>query len=416
MYRSNILRIEFGLLFLLFVASAHAANFYVDNSASGSNNGTSWANAWKSFANINWSVIQPGDNIYISGGSTQKTYTGSLTINRSGRSGNPITIRKGIDTGHNGKVIINGQGDNGIEIRPQRYVTLSGFTITGCSNAVFISGSSGGSYSSSGASSYITVENMDIFNSYGRGIFIQTSDNIVVRNCTIATPIDLDDQTDGIYSQRSENNIFENNHIVISNTHTETHDDAIQLYQDESAIVRGNYLAQVNSKTNNAQGLYAEEMYGTSKFYNNVVNLGNARSNALAFQRSGGSGTVEIVNNTVYGARPWLGIWVQDVSNPVVKNNIVYLLSGDPLYLDNSGSSRASNNYLGNPNFMSINNLDFHLQSNSPAIDKGTSLTSPYDTDKDGVSRPQGSGWDMGAYEVPAGGSIPVAPSDLKIK
>jgi parallel beta-helix repeat protein len=416
MYRSNIVRIEFGLFFLLFVAFASAANFYVDNSASGSNNGTSWANAWKNFASINWSNIKPGDIIYISGGSTQKTYNEVLIINKSGTAGNPITIRKGIDSGHNGEVIISVKGDVGIFIRPQRYVTLSGFTLTGCDIGIYISGSSGGDYWEPTASSNIIVENMDIFTSYGRGVFIQTSDNIIVRNNKITTPTNIDEQTDGIYSQRSKNNIFENNYIVIYNRAPDPHNDAIQMFQDESAIVRGNYLAQVNDKTGNAQGLYASVMYGTSKFYNNVINLGNAQSNGILFMKFEGTGTVEIVGNTFYGLRPYQGIGVQDVSNPIIKNNIAYAVSGTALWLENSGSTQVSNNYLGNPNFVSISNLDFHLQSNSPAIDNGQSLTSPYNVDKDGVSRPQGLGWDMGAYEAAAVGAIPVAPSNLKIQ
>ena len=42
---------------------------------------------------------------------------------------------------------------------------------------------------------------------------------------------------------------------------------------------------------------------------------------------------------------------------------------------------------------------DFTVSASSPAIDSGLNLGSPYDIDKDGVSRPQGGGWDMGAYE-----------------
>ena len=35
----------------------------------------------------------------------------------------------------------------------------------------------------------------------------------------------------------------------------------------------------------------------------------------------------------------------------------------------------------------------------APGQDEGTDLGSSYNTDKLGTSRPQGSGWDMGAYE-----------------
>ncbi len=43
---------------------------------------------------------------------------------------------------------------------------------------------------------------------------------------------------------------------------------------------------------------------------------------------------------------------------------------------------------------------DYHLQRDSPAIDRGTAEKAP-NTDLDGIVRPQGSGFDMGAYEFP---------------
>jgi hypothetical protein len=42
---------------------------------------------------------------------------------------------------------------------------------------------------------------------------------------------------------------------------------------------------------------------------------------------------------------------------------------------------------------------DFTLSEVSPAIDAGADVEAPYDTDKDGVLRPEGNGWDIGAYE-----------------
>jgi len=46
---------------------------------------------------------------------------------------------------------------------------------------------------------------------------------------------------------------------------------------------------------------------------------------------------------------------------------------------------------------------DFHLQSGSPAIDAGLTLSQvPYDFD--GTARPQGSAYDIGAYEYVSGG------------
>ena len=123
------------LLIALFVVSisapnALAANYYVDNTATGLNNGTSWTNAWQSFAAITWggNGVVAGDTLYISGGTTSKTYNEQLTPTGDGASGNPITIRTGQDAGHNGLVIIDAQTtrNNCIRLSSINYMIVSG--------------------------------------------------------------------------------------------------------------------------------------------------------------------------------------------------------------------------------------------------------------------------------------------------
>lgn len=48
--------------------------------------------------------------------------------------------------------------------------------------------------------------------------------------------------------------------------------------------------------------------------------------------------------------------------------------------------------------FVDPANFDLHLLKTSPAIDKGTSVGAPSE-DYDGIARPQGQGYDIGAYE-----------------
>ncbi len=60
-------------------------------------------------------------------------------------------------------------------------------------------------------------------------------------------------------------------------------------------------------------------------------------------------------------------------------------------------------------NFVDMGGFDFHLRGSSPAKDAGTAaipsnpfvVGSTQPTDKDGVARPQGKAFDLGAYEVP---------------
>jgi len=101
-----------SVLFLFLSTITNATDYYVDKNASGSNNGTSWANAWQSFSAISWSSIQPGDNIYVSGGPDSTVYTSGMTVGKSGTAGHPITITIGkyapVSTGHSGRVIFDG--------------------------------------------------------------------------------------------------------------------------------------------------------------------------------------------------------------------------------------------------------------------------------------------------------------------
>ncbi|MCK7528674.1 MAG: hypothetical protein MZV64_69515 [Ignavibacteriales bacterium] len=68
------------ILAILINNIAYPSNYYVNKNASGQNNGTSWANAWESFSAINWSSINPGDVVYISGGSDSTFYYEELEI------------------------------------------------------------------------------------------------------------------------------------------------------------------------------------------------------------------------------------------------------------------------------------------------------------------------------------------------
>ena len=126
--RLNYFLRVYTILFILALVSIpiYGTNHYVDKNASGSNNGSSWSNAWESFSAISWSSVSPGDVIYISGGNDSTVYTETLNIGKSGTSGNNILITKGNESGHNGKVMINGQNSlsSCINFGSSQYVTI----------------------------------------------------------------------------------------------------------------------------------------------------------------------------------------------------------------------------------------------------------------------------------------------------
>jgi len=140
-----------SLFLLLFLAALPAnllaANYYVSTSGSNSD-GRSWSTAWNELSQINWSTVQPGDTIYIDGGSTAcartTTVTGSsatprsssggscgityrtmLTPGKEGTTSNPITIKLSTESGRNGTAIFFGGRST-----PVPYCGQSGYSYT----------------------------------------------------------------------------------------------------------------------------------------------------------------------------------------------------------------------------------------------------------------------------------------------
>jgi Secretion system C-terminal sorting domain/Right handed beta helix region len=405
---------------------------YIDKNASGNNDGTSWLNAWQSFAGINWNSIGAGDTIYISGGTSSTIYTETLDVSKSGSSDNPIVITKGTDAGHNGNVIIDGEGTryNGINISGINYITVKGITLRNSTQGLI----------EISHSEYILVENCQIY-VYGRaGVFIQYSIGTEVRRCTIETGTSISYQTDGIYSQYTVNDIYDYNNITVNNNDPGGHDDCIQSYQDNNLTIHSNICEQNNSKTSNAQGIFASvPQGGTFRIYNNLVNLTSAISNGLFFDESTGNGGVEIIGNTIYGENATSLLRTKGISDPIIINNIIYSGSssfgaividwnGNPGNINNNliylPNSTKTWNYNGNtlswdqwralgfdakginadPFFKNISGRDFSLQAGSPAINAGATLGSPYNIDILGAARPVGTAYDIGCYEGTSSG------------
>jgi hypothetical protein len=148
-----------------------------------------------------------------------------------------------------------------------------------------------------------------------------------------------------------------------------------------------------------------------------------------------GSGAVEIFNNTLYdcgadnsrnteGSRGAFSKGESPQLTMRLRNNVVYQLPGE-VYLDGStwqitgdhnlwfgagyGPPQTMNNVNADPQFVNPGGDDFHLREGSPAREAGLSVlpnnplvpNSGQPTDKDGVARPQGNAFSLGAYEVP---------------
>jgi hypothetical protein len=153
----------------------------------------------------------------------------------------------------------------------------------------------------------------------------------------------------------------------------------------------------------------------------------------------GGSGVpVNVYNNTIYNSGALGGASagaIRAFGATNLTNNIFYLLSGQQyVSLDTNLSFVTGSNNLffgagnplgvfsesvvGDPMFANLANSDFHLLKGSPAIDSGATVQ--LGTDYDGVMRPQGSAYDIGAYEFPeqagAEGTLAASPTSLSFE
>jgi len=161
--------------------------------------------------------------------------------------------------------------------------------------------------------------------------------------------------------------------------------------------------------------------------------------NAGAMVIRGGT-NVYVVNNTMYNVDAGVNM-PPGTRNVYYDNNIIANRTNAAsydLYTEGSAAVDAKNNVFGtnarfsgatagtnallaDPQFVNPAGNDYHLQSTSPARDAGILSTvyatfqSRYGIDisnaYDGVARPQGSAWDIGAYEYQAGGGDTTPPT-----
>ncbi len=117
--KMQIRTVTFQLLLMmsLIVPNALAQNWYIDAASTSSGDGKSFVTAWKSFADINWALVQPGHTIWISGGN----YPEYVQIGKAGTQALPIVLKASQEVGHNGLVTIYGLSMNGAN-----WVTIDG--------------------------------------------------------------------------------------------------------------------------------------------------------------------------------------------------------------------------------------------------------------------------------------------------
>jgi parallel beta-helix repeat protein len=263
---------------------------------------------------------------------------------------------------------------------------------------------------------HIVIDGMEIKNMRNNTGFAGNGSFIEIRNCKVH-----DTNLDGASALSYGMYINTNNSII----------EHCQVYNNGAYGIH-NYHATANDVTNN--------QIRFNEFWNNSVN-------GIGYHAAGlitSSGDNNQIYGNVFHDNPYDGIELDDdCTNCKIYNNTIYNsgVSGiSPPNSNPSGGTIIKNNILVNNgtnifnNFATFsNNLcfgtggtsncqiigqnplfvdpaagDFHLQSSSPAINAGATLGAPYDKDFDGVQRPVGTAYDIGAYEY--GGTVTPPP------
>ena len=151
-----------------------------------------------------------------------------------------------------------------------------------------------------------------------------------------------------------------------------------------NATIVGNTFAAIN---NTVAAIGMRLGINNSVIKNNIF---SNMSNAIYAGDPGGDYNITSDYNLFYGTGFYSSDFLKLNGNYYSINNWQAQLG-----LDNHSSSDTTQN----PQFVDPDNYDFHLNAGSPAISSAEDLSAFYTVDKDNKSRPQGGGWDIGAYE-----------------
>lgn len=309
--------------------------WYVDSAATGAGTGKSWTDAWTSPTSVVWGTngVKAGDTLYISGGQSSKTYSASLNIGASGTASNPIKVRVGQETGHNGvavlpfiginthrHIIVDGSRSQSF-VPPKNVWNIDdiksniGIRVTNPSTTgIFVSGNGG----EDNTIRYVEVGPIgtvaNINNIHGIQFLNLTSiDDWLIEYVWIH-----DIQNDGINMNASTGNPEKWDAMVVRWAIVEnTGDDGIQIVRNgftlENSFLRDHWLALYNGHPDQLQ------FSGVSSRYLKVVNnIMRNKANSLIigehYVTEGGQlGPMLIAGNIFYNTRDW---YYTDTNSP----------------------------------------------------------------------------------------------------
>ena len=343
---------------------AYAANYYIAPSGGSDGNlGTSTSAPWASFSHA-MNVMSSGDTLNLMDGTynTATSYGGAPCMFPVTVSG--ITIQ-GMNPGQ--KAVIDGGGKGG------------GFACGGGNDGIMI-----GNNISNVVIKNLTIQNASI------GVFAtQNSTYITVKDCIIH------DVADGFAMQDTCANMVADSNIVynFSTTCNGSHDHAFYF--------EGNDNTAINNLTYNNVGYgWSIQVLGTGYFVvaNNTLcgNWYSGTGEKTAIVTYEFSGTPYVFNNISYSASDgmWNGSWNSGYED--------YNLIQGAIGVENGSAGNTHDLVNVSAGFVNSGSNNYQIASGSAAIGAGTSSFESYAAptyDIAGTSRPQGSAYDIGAYE-----------------
>ncbi len=408
------------VLFLVLIASPQwcmAATKYVSNTGNNTNSGNSWAQAWLT---LQYAAdhIGSGDSVWIADG----TYVG-FDMRTTGTAANPIVF---IAVGNNAVINLPTGTTDGINVEDANYIEINGVrVINQPRNGIRLV-----------FADNCIVRNTYCDNNFERGIFTGFTDDLLLEYNECLNSID----EHGIYVSNSSDRSIIHHNICHHN-----HGGGIQINADESQggdgistnpEIYGNILYE-----NGIGGGAAINLDGVQGafIYNNLLYENHASGIAL-FRQDGAEPSINaiVVHNTIINASNgrWCILIINGSTGAQVYNNIIinqhptrgsialdpdavpgfdsdYNIVIDRLSKMGDGSSVSLSTWqtygydehsmLADPlaDIFIAPGSDYHLLNDAQAVNTGNgAFAFGVNVDIEGVTRPQGSQHDIGAYEV----------------
>jgi hypothetical protein len=386
--------------------NARAATYYVSNNGSPAcSNSPGYGTISQPWCTIQYALgqISGGDTIYV----RQGTYNENLYIAGPAGSEGANTVISAY-TGETVTLYGNGVNTGRCKIVNTSYITFKGFQITNYNQGLFIE-----------TSDNILIQNCAIYSVGQEGLTIHyDASYVVIEDCTIHDTRQWKYNGEGIYIGTSDSEPVDNtNNVVIRNsTIYNTPDEGIELKigthhitVDCNTIYNVNLGSDWSQNGNNVGAIEANQAVGSVQHYEN--NPEHIIKNNFIYKVKtairAGTGCA-VYNNVIWDVSGY-GIYVDNVSSDsytryvyhntidAVPSNAIYRVSGTQDVKNNIGSASGGNIVSDSTYFININEgqEDYHLLNGVAPINAGTAVG--ITTDKDGKIRD--SYPDMGAYE-----------------